>query len=365
MILNACGVTCGFTLLCLLVVQPACAHQEGLERLSSIRVYKVQDEPAPKAQQLAPPSSFFETDQPSRWHGQTAPGRLSTDVRRSNIGLGQAASGRAQQRRVQWQARSLDRSAYTDWELGARNWRYQGDDGFRLTLGGDRGASPTWARDVRLSGVSVYQTYGADKSTPWSYAMSVGALDLTPDIDQGDLVYGPTAASVTFSVSPLKNLALDSQLESTSGLSVLGLGGTYQTGPWGVWQASVARASHALGDGWRYQASYGLDVLEDVHVQWQAEQYKSRFADLSRYQSLASQRGGSRQAWELSAPVRHVGEVGTHYVVTRNDLGLQDRYVGLSQQFWYSSSLRVRLQARRHLDGQNSSIALRFSLPIF
>lgn len=339
----------------------------GLEQLSAVQLYKVENSEAAIAQPLPEPSPFFDN-----WDSTPSSAPLSpawappAELAWSSPSKGKYPMGRARHRQVQWQTRSMEVPRYSDWELGTNNWRYQDPEGFSLTLGGSTASSPSWARDVRLSGVSVAQDYTEQENLPaWSYSVSVGAMALNSDIEQGDLQYGATAASMSASVSPLSNVSVDSLLQSSSGLAVMGLGGRYHSDYFGEWQASVARASHTYGQGWRYQAAYDLEVWEQTRVRWNVEQYESRFADLSRYQSLASQRGGARQTWELRTALPHVGQLGTAYEVARNELGVKDRYVGLSQQFWYSPNLRVRLQARKHLDGDKSNVGLYFSLPIF
>lgn len=343
------------------------AGAAGLEQLSAVQLYKVDNASAVTAEPLADPRPFFDNwDEVDSFASSEQPRNTTASLAWTNSSLGKYATGRARHRQVQWQTRSMEVPRYSDWELGTNNWRYQDEEGFSLVLGGSTASSPSWARDVRLSGVSVAQEYNEQDNLPaWSYSVSVGAMTLNSDIEQGDLLYGQTAASMTASVKPISSVSVDSLLESSTGLAVMGLGGRYQSDFWGDWQASVARSSHTYGQGWRYQAAYGIDVWDETRVRWNVEQYESRFADLSRYQSLASQRGGGRQTWELRTALPHLGQVGTDYEVARNEQGIKDRYVGLSQQFWYSPNLRVRLQARKHLDGEKSNVGLYFSLPIF
>ncbi len=345
-------------------------HSAGaarLEHLSAVQLYKVENTAAPAAQPLPEPIAFFDTwDEAWEPQDHTLTYLAYTGPRLRPTGLGPGKLGLQRPRQVQWQTRSLDVPAYSNWELGVNNWRYRDEEGFSLVVGGRAASAPSWARDVRLSGLSVEQQYAEQGALPaWSYAVSVGALVLSPATQQGDLRYGATAASMTTSVEPLSNLRVDTLLENSTGLAVYGLGARYGTDYLGELQASVARSNHRYGQGWRYQASYGLELFEDTQLRWKREQYESEFADLSRYQNLASQRAGASQAWELHTTLPYLGSISTAYEIARNDLGIKDRYVGVSQQFWYSSSLRVRLQARQHLDGQNSNVALYFSLPVF
>jgi hypothetical protein len=102
-----------------------------------------------------------------------------------------------------------------------------------------------------------------------------------------------------------------------------------------------------------------------LHLQWQGERYQDNFLDLSRYQGMKVAAASSRQMLGLSVPLRGWGEVKTQYEVQQVVAGGENRYLGVTQQFWYSPHLRVGLQARRHLESRQSNIALRFSIPIF
>ncbi len=342
----------------------------GLENLSSTQVYGVSETRAIPAQELPPPAPFFD---PSQWQADTLPVSDADDAFSfsdySLTGAGTASLARSMQYSRQtsplWRARWLPRASDQAWVFGERNWRYVGEQGLQLTLGNDTVMGADWAQPVALGGVNLSQDFHDGLTGPWRYALAIGALDATGSRDNGDLVYGPTAGSLLLSTDVSQNASVDTQMETARDFAMTGLGATYRSPDWGVWQASVARASHSLGQGWRYQAAYGMDVLEDLHLEWSGERYQDQFVDLSRYQGMKTSMASSRQVLGATVPLRRWGEFKTQYEVQHPLAGGANRYVGVSQQFWYSPSLRVGLQARRHLESRQSNIAVRFSVPIF
>ncbi|HRL27416.1 MAG TPA: hypothetical protein PLG97_07855 [Alcaligenes sp.] len=373
-ILVRAHVSAGVLMFCLtgMLFGPAVAAQNsmGLERLSSTQVYGVQEAQAVPAQELPPPTPFFD---PAQWQDDaqptydTTPALSFSDL--SLAGAETASLARSIQYSRQssplWRARWLRSSADQVWVFGERNWRYVGEQGLELTLGNDTIAGADWAQPVSMGGVNLTQAFEQGPGGPWRYALALGALDATGNRDNGDLVYGATAGSLLVSTDVATHTSVDAQMESARDFSMTGVGATYRSPDWGVWQASVARASHSLGQGWRYQAAYGMDVLDDLRLEWRGERYQDRFVDLSRYQGMKMAAASRRQVLGATVPLRRWGELNTQYEVQHPLAGGVNRYVGVSQQFWYSPSLRVGLQARRHLESRQSNVALRFSVPIF
>jgi len=255
------------------------------------------------------------------------------------------------------------------WTFGASNWRYADAQGLSVTLGNEEIAAPAWGNSARLGGISVSQSslVSAGDAHAWQYTMAVGALDYSTG--QEDLNYGPKAGNtvVRYGLSPA--FTLESQLELAPNLMTSGIGGQYQT-DWGAWSAGVARASQGLYKGWRYQASYSVDLADTLRLSWLNERHTEGFADLSRYQNGAAAPGaaapgGIRQRWTATVPMGRWGDVSGTYESARTSLGEQQRSFGFTQQFWYSPNLRVGLRAEREVVSGDYDIGIRFSVPIY
>src|SRR5690606_26700118 len=65
------------------------------------------------------------------------------------------------------------------WSFGARNWQTRLDDGPEIRLGSGEIAVPEWNESVRLTGVSLSQSYLAstDDVSQWNYSLAFGAVD--------------------------------------------------------------------------------------------------------------------------------------------------------------------------------------------
>jgi hypothetical protein len=252
------------------------------------------------------------------------------------------------------------------WTLGASNWRYAGEQGLGITLGSNEIAVPAWGSSTRMGGISISQSSFADTgdSGAWRYSMAVGALDYSASQAQGDLNYGPTASNTVLSYRMSPQFVLESQLEVAPDLVTTGIGGRYKTRGWGAWSAGVARASAGVQTGWRYQAAYEVDVLEDLKLSWVNESHSAGFADLSRYQDVSTSVGGIRQRVTATVPMGRWGDLGGMYESSRSSVGDIQRSFGLTQQFWYSPNLRIGLQAERQLVTGDYDVGIRFSVPI-
>ncbi|HUH60694.1 MAG TPA: hypothetical protein VL001_11555 [Candidimonas sp.] len=252
------------------------------------------------------------------------------------------------------------------WTLGASNWRYSAEQGLDVTLGNDEIDVPSWGNAARLGGVSISQSSMATSSGPetWQYALSVGALDNTAGQPQGDLDYGPTASNAVLRYGLSPEVTLESQLELAPELMTSGVGGRYSSRRWGAWSAGVARATHGLREGWRYQAAYEIDVLDDLRLSWVNEKHTGGFADLSRYQEAATAAAGIRQQWLATVDLGRWGDLSGMYENYRSSLGDVRRSFGLTQQFWYSPNLRIGLRAERESVSGDYDVGLRFSVPI-
>src|SRR3546814_2947488 len=123
---------------------------------------------------------------------------------------------------------------------------------------------------------------GSGDSESWHYSMSIGALDYASNHDQGDLTYGPTASNTVLRYGLSPDFTLESQLEVAPNLLTSGLGGNYSS-RWGVWSAGVARARYGLDQGWRYQAAYKVNLLDDLQLSWlRSEEHTSELQSLMR-----------------------------------------------------------------------------------
>ncbi|MGB3287937.1 MAG: hypothetical protein WBA83_01545 [Burkholderiaceae bacterium] len=263
--------------------------------------------------------------------------------------------------RSPWLARPKD----TSWTLGASNWRYSNRQGLDVTLGNDAIVVPAWGNSARMGGVSISQSsLAAGDGQAWQYSMSVGALDYSSGSMANDLSYGPTASNTVLRYGLSPDVTLESQLELAPNLATSGLGGNYQT-RWGAWSAGVARASYGLYTGWRYQAAYTVDVMDDVQLSWLNERHTAGFVDLSRYRDSQVSPGGVRQKLTAKVPLGRWGDVTGSYENEYSATGDMRRSFGVGQQFWYSPNLRIGLKAEREVISGDYDIGLRFSVPIY
>src|SRR5690606_7502692 len=135
--------------------------------------------------------------------------------------------------------------------------------------------------------VSLSQSYLAstDDVSQWNYSLAFGAVDQSPSGEPGDLVFGPTAASlgVTYDYSP--NLSIASKTEVAADLLMSSVVGQYDLGTFGRWRSGVARSNQGQRQGWRYRAMADFDLADDLSLGWMGERYTDGFADIRRYAS--------------------------------------------------------------------------------
>ncbi|SHH93434.1 hypothetical protein [Pollutimonas bauzanensis] len=348
----------------------------ALHDLAPIRLYSVPEvevgppvplpDPAeaPSGQDALPPEQgipdisydfFWDQGDSRKWR--------AAKVSSASPGLrGTSGRGRAPGLRAPW----LSAPSKDPWTFGASNWRYTGEQGLGITLGTNEITVPAWGNTARIGGVSVSQSsqLSSGEVHAWQYSMSVGALDYSPSQTQGDLVYGPTASNTMLRYRLSPQFTLESQLEMAPQLVTTGVGGRYTTRGWGAWSAGLAKANHGMQQGWRYQAAYEVDVLDDLKLSWLNESHTAGFADLSRYQDAAASLGGVRQRLTATVPLGRWGDLAGMYENSRSTLGDTQRSFGFTQQFWYSPNLRIGLQAERQLVTGDYDVGIRFSVPI-
>lgn len=253
------------------------------------------------------------------------------------------------------------------WSLGARNWRYVSSSGYGVTLGNASSHAPAWSQSVRLAGVGVHRTLGMGREPGdgWAYAIAVGALDdSTSTLAGSDLAYGPAAYDAFAKRAINSNLTLASQAQGTSDLSALGLGGEYSLNDWGAWVLGVSRAQRSTEAGWRYQLGYKVDVFRDWRLSWVNEQRGAGYSDLSSYREDARACGCVRNEWQLSLPMGRWGKLSGTYEQLDRAVQESERTFGLTQQFWYSPHLSVRLEANRNIVMGTYGFGAKFSVPL-
>lgn len=253
------------------------------------------------------------------------------------------------------------------WSLGARNWRYISSSGYGVTLGNASSYAPAWSQSVRLAGVGIHRVpgLGREPGDGWAYAIAVGALDDSTDtLSSSDLAYGPAAYDAFAKHAINSNLTLASQAQGTSDLFALGLGGEYAMNDWGYWALGVSRAQGPTAEGWRYQLGYKVDVFSDWRLSWVYEQRGEGYSDLSSYRENALACGCVRNQWQLSLPMGRWGKLSGTYEQLDRAVQESERTFGLTQQFWYTPHLRVRLEANRNIVMGTYGLGAKFSVPL-
>src|SRR3546814_6662753 len=86
-----------------------------------------------------------------------------------------------------------------------------------------------------------------------------------------------------------------------------------------------------MDQGWRYQAAYKVNLLDDLQLSWLNERHTAGFTDLSRYQDGVSP-GGMRQRWTATVPTGRWGDVSGVYENEYSSTGNTRRSFGVSQQ---------------------------------
>lgn len=251
------------------------------------------------------------------------------------------------------------------WTLGTDNWRYTGVAGLGVTLGSGLSQAPAWSTPVRLTGVGLnWDPDAGASSNAWQYAMSVGAIDETPETaTQGGLTYGPAASTSVLRYVVAPDVAVNTQAQWASGLSNVGLGGMYSLHNWGAWDLGISRAESTGQSGWGYQLGYSVDVFRDLRLSWVNQQRGAGYTDLSLLQSPlvgASQ----RNQWQATVPLGRWGDLTGTYAQLDDATGMVQQTVGVSQQFWYDPHVQVSVQANRDIVSGNYDLGVTFSLPI-
>ncbi len=252
------------------------------------------------------------------------------------------------------------------WNAAAARWNTRLDGNTEISLGNSEFVSTQWEDSLRLSGISLSQSFLASNATDpqWRYSFALGAVDLSA-AGANDLQFGPAAGAMAVSYDYSERLNLAARTEVASDLFLTGISSQYDFGALGRWRSSVARSNRGQEEGWRYRAMADVDLMEDVTLGWMGERHTEGFMDVRRHAAGASSVGGARHKWSASWDVGRWGEWSGSFETVRNRDGVQQRRFGLMQQFWYSPKLRVGIHAEREVVADDYDIGLRFSFPLY
>ena len=251
------------------------------------------------------------------------------------------------------------------WGSAAVRWGAQLDDQTRLILGNSEIVTPVWNERLKLSGVSLSQSFlaGNEDESQWNYSLALGALDQSAS-GANDLDFGPTAGALALNYDYNDNVSLQTRTEVASDLIMSGFAGQYDLGWLGRWRSGISRSNRGMQQGWRYRAAADFDLTEDLSLVWMGERYTDGFMDIHRYAGNNAA-PGARQRWSASWDVGRWGTWSGSFESVQGKEGTEHRRFGLSQQFWYTPKLRVGLHAERDVLSDDYDIGLRFSFPLY
>lgn len=252
------------------------------------------------------------------------------------------------------------------WNAAAARWNTRLDGNTEISLGNSEFLSTQWEDSLKLSGISLSQSFLASNAddSQWKYSFALGAVDLSA-AGANDLQFGPAAGAMSLSYDYSERLNFAARTEVASDLFMTGISSQYDFGALGRWRSSVARSNRGQQEGWSYRAMADVDVMEDVTLGWMGERHTEDFMDVRRHAAGAAPTAGARQRWSASWDVGRWGEWSGSFETVRNRDGLQQRRFGLQQQFWYSPRMRVGIHAEREVVTDDYDIGLRFSFPLY
>ncbi len=251
------------------------------------------------------------------------------------------------------------------WSAAAVRWGAQLDDHTELALGNSELITPVWNESLRLSGLSLSQSFLASNEdvSQWNYSLALGALDQSAS-GATDLEFGPTAGALALNYDYNDRISLQTRTEVAPDLIMSGFAGQYDLGWLGRWRSGISRSNRGMHQGWRYRAAADFDLAEDLSLVWMGERYTDGFMDIHRYAGNNPAAGG-RQKWSASWDVGPWGEWSGSFESVQGRQGTEQRRFGLSQQFWYSPKLRIGFHAEREVVSDDYDIGLRFSFPLY
>lgn len=308
------------------------------------------------------PYTYFWTPRDGlRWRAYQYAQRQSISEHSPGL-LGGFPQPRLETPATRWQPRP----SYGGWSTGAARWNAELDRGAEFVLGNREIITPGWQESVRLSGISLSQSFmaGSDDVSQWNYSFALGAVDQSAS-GANDLEFGPTAGSLMVSYDYNPRLRIETRTEVATDLLMSGIAGQYDLGPFGRWRSGIARSNQGMHQGWRYRAMADFDLAPQMSVGWVGERQTDGFMDIRRYAAGSSGIGGERQRWSASWDVGRWGKWSGSFETVHGRSGTQQRRFGLSQQFWYTPKLRIGIHAEREAVAGDYDIGLRFSFPLY
>lgn len=263
-------------------------------------------------------------------------------------------------------APQISNHAPDHWYVDQRAWRYQSTSNVRFTVGNSTPQLVSGLKTVPLGGLSFSDRVDAvltDKEQ-WRYGLALGVVDKQPTATNFN--YGAKAARAWVDVRLSPKLSFDGLYQRAEGYEQVGLGSRYHlSSTGGVWAMSLTQSHHRAGKGWRYQGRYDMDISETVDVSLSTETYSGAFSNLLQSQNKSFTTPQAKHGVDVHWDTGRWGALGASYSSTQPRLGQNQHSFGVNQQFWYSSNLRIDLDAQRQIHTGDYNMGLRFSLPVF
>lgn len=257
-------------------------------------------------------------------------------------------------------------TATEQWSQEDRTWRYQTQSQTRFLVGNSSPQLSSGLQPASLGGLGLADQWSSElfgKTLQWRYGATVGLVDQSQDLYH--FRYGSKVGRAWFDVALTPELSVDALYQRAEGYEQVGLGTQYQLGPWGNWSVNVLQSSAGGSlQGQRYQGLVALELTEQTQLELSREKYNGGFVRLNQSRSSPTAEQSAYRAafrWDTG----RWGLFQARYVNTVINNGNPQHAIGIGQQVWYSSNVRIDLDAQRQTHSGDYNMGLRLSFPIF
>jgi hypothetical protein len=247
-----------------------------------------------------------------------------------------------------------------------RNWRYNGLlDGQTVAVGALDTNAPSWSSGVQIGGLQISSwPTGANAVMPdgeFGFSSTVGGLaSSTSTATSGSYATSAGSSSVRYGLT--SDLTVESQVQNATSMNLVGVGGLYSLGRYGMVSAGHAQSRYSQDQGHRVSLGYRYDA-HAFSLNFRNDLSSPGFADLSAYNDGTTANQRLSNSVRADVPVSGFGTISGTFVGLRDGSSTSNR-VGVLQQVAVSRDVNLGLGADRDINSGDVTMHMNVTMPV-
>lgn len=248
-----------------------------------------------------------------------------------------------------------------------RNWRYNGLlDGQTVSVGALDTNAPSWSSSgVQLGGLQISSwPTGSNSVMPdgaFGFSSTVGGLaSSTSTATSGSYATSAGSSSVRYGMT--SDLTVESQVQNATSMNLVGVGGLYSLGRFGIVSAGHAQSRYSTDAGQRVSLGYRYNA-QAFSLNFRNDLSTPGFTDLSSYNDGTTANQRQSNSVRADVPVSGFGTISGTFVGLRDGSSTSNR-IGVLQQVAVTRDVNLGLGADRDINSGDVTMHMNVTMPV-